>query len=220
VVNVHRRGQRIVTEDTGASAPKSDYSATLWAEKPEAPSRLMAVLLILLIKFILAVPHVIVLTFYWLAALIVAWIGYWAVLLTGNLPPGFHSFVLGYLRWNWRVNAWLCGIVDACPPFATEADYPADAGCALPEAGNRLLAAARILNPIIVILFIPHLIALWVMAIVATLVFLITPWAVIFTGSFPQFAFDILVGVARWQHRVTCFQLGLVEQYPPFSMSE
>lgn len=209
-----------MTEDTGASAPTPDYPATLWAEKPVAPSRMMAVLLILLIKFLLVIPHLLVLTFYSLVALIVAWIGHWIVLLTGNLPPGFHSFVLGYLRWTWRVNAWLYGIVDAYPPFAAEADYPVDAGCEMPESGNRLLAAARILIAIITILLIPHLIVLWVMGIVAALVFLITPWAVIFTGGFPQFAFDILVGMARWQHRVTCFQLGLVEQYPPFRMSE
>ena len=209
-----------MTSETGAVAPATDYPATLWAEKPEVPSRLMAVLLILLIKLIMAVPHFIVLIFYQLAAGIMAWIGYWIVLFTGNLPPGFHSFILGYLRWNWRVSAWLVGLVDDYPPFAADANYPADAGCELPAEGNRLLAVARILSVIMAILLIPHTIALLVLGILAFLVLLITPWAVIFTGGYPQFAYEIFTGVARWQHRVSCFQFGLAEQYPPFRMAD
>lgn len=210
-----------MTDDTGAAAattPTSDYPATLWAEKPEAPSRLLAVLLILfLLKVILLIPHIIVVALYQLAAAIAAWIGYWIVLFTGNLPPGFHSFILGSLRWNWRMSSWLYGLVDAYPPFGSDADYPADADCAPPEEGNRLLAAARIFG-IGQLLLIPHLIVLWVLGILVAFVFIITPWAVIFTGGYPQFAYEIFVGVARWQHRVSCFQFGLVDQYPPFRM--
>ncbi len=123
----------------------------------------------------MAVPHFIVLIFYQLAAGIMAWIGYWIVLFTGNRPPGFHSFILGYLRWNWRVSAWLVGLVDDYPPFAADANYPADAGCELPAEGNRLLAVARILSVIMAILLIPHTIALLVIGILAFLVLLITP---------------------------------------------
>jgi hypothetical protein len=209
-----------VTDDTGAveaAAPTSDYPATLWAEKPEAPSRLLAVLLILVIKILMAIPHLIVLAFYGFAAAIMAWIGYWIVLFTGEMPAGFRDFVLGSLRWNWRVSAWIYGIADAYPPFSVDADYPVDADCATPEEGNRLLAVARIFG-IASILLIPHFIALWVMNVLAMLVLLITPWAVIFTGGYPDFSFEILTGVARWQHRVSCFQMGLVEQYPPFRM--
>jgi len=207
-----------VTDDTGAARPPtSDYPATLWAEKPEAPSRLLAVLLILLIKLFLAIPHFVALFFYQIAAGIMAWIGYWIVLFTGHLPAGFHDFILGSLRWNWRLTAWIVGIADDYPPFSVDGDYPVDAGCELPEEGNRLLAVGRIFG-IVGILLIPHALALFVMNILAFLVLLITPWAVIFTGGYPDFSFEILTGVTRWQHRVNCFAFGLVEQYPPFRM--
>jgi len=211
-----------VTDDTGtveAAAPTSDYAATLWAEKPEAPSRLMAVLLILLVKLILAIPHFVVLFFYQIAAGIMAWIGYWIVLFTGQLPAGFHDFILGSLRWSWRLTAWIYGIADDYPPFAPEGNgYPADVDCLPNESPNRWLAVARLLYVPILVMLIPHIIVLFFLGILAFFVLLITPWAVIFTGGYPDFSFEILTGVTRWQHRVNCFTFGLVEQYPPFRM--
>ena len=179
---------------------------------------MLAVLLIVFfLKGLLLIPHLIIVSFYQFVAGIVAWIGFWIVLFTGTLPPGFHDFILGYLRWSWRMSAWLYGIVDEYPPFAADADYPADADCYHMEIGSRLLAVVRLLG-IVWLLLIPHYIALWVMSLVALLGLLIAPWGVVFTGGYPQFSFDILVGVARWQHRVSSYAMGLTDDYPPFRM--
>jgi hypothetical protein len=217
-VIVHRWGWRIVTEYTGAAGPSSDHAAILWAEKPETPSRLLAVLLILLfLKAILLIPHLIIVSFYQFVAGIVAWIGFWIVLFTGTLPQGFHDFILGSLRWSWRTNAWFYGIVDEYPPFAADAEYPADADCYYSDYGSRLFAVLRLLG-IVWILLLPHYFVLLALSLVALLGLFIAPWGVVFTGGYSQFAFNLLVGLSRWQHRVTAYSMGLTDDYPPFRM--
>ena len=211
-----------MTDDTGAveaTAPTSDYAATLWAEKPEAPSKLMAVLLILLVKLILAIPHIVAVSLIQGAAQSIAWLAWWVVLITGRMPPLFADLMVASLRWNWRAIAWLYGIADDYPPFAPEAEgYPADVDCMLIENPHRGLALARILIFPILIMLIPHFLVLFFLNILAMLVLLITPWAVIFTGRYPDFSMEILVGVQRWTHRVSCYSFGLVDEYPPFRM--
>gem|GEM_PF-2473410 len=62
-----------MTDDTGAAVPSFDHAAILRAEKPETPSRLLAVLLILLfLKAILLIPHLIIVSLYQFVAGIVA----------------------------------------------------------------------------------------------------------------------------------------------------
>ena len=47
-----------------------------------------------------------------------AYIGYWAVLITGSYPRGLFNFVSGVQRWSYRMNAWLVGLADRYPPFS------------------------------------------------------------------------------------------------------
>ena len=163
-----------MTDDTGAveaTAPTSDYAATLWAEKPEAPSKLMAVLLILLVKLILAIPHIVAVSLIQGAAQSIAWLAWWVVLITGRMPPLFADLMVASLRWNWRAIAWLYGIADDYPPFAPEAEgYPADVDCMLIENPHRGLALARILIFPILIMLIPHFLVLFFLNILAMLV--------------------------------------------------
>jgi hypothetical protein len=71
-----------------------------------------------LVKWLLAIPHYIVLVFLWLAALVVA-IGAWfAILFTGRFPRGMFDFIEGVLRWTNRVEAYaLLLATDRYPPF-------------------------------------------------------------------------------------------------------
>jgi len=75
-----------------------------------------------LVKWLLAIPHFIVLVFLWLAAL-VAVIGAWfAILFTGRYPRGIFTFVEGVLRWSQRVFAYAFLLVtDKYPPFSLTA---------------------------------------------------------------------------------------------------
>jgi hypothetical protein len=71
-----------------------------------------------LIKWLLAIPHYIVLAFLWLAALVVAIVAWFAILFTGRFPRGMFDFIEGVLRWTNRVEAYMLLLAtDRYPPF-------------------------------------------------------------------------------------------------------
>jgi hypothetical protein len=71
-----------------------------------------------LVKWILAIPHVIVLIFLGLAAIVCVIIAWFAILFTGRYPRELFDFVVGVMRWGNRVSAYAFVLVtDRYPPF-------------------------------------------------------------------------------------------------------
>ncbi len=71
-----------------------------------------------LVKWLLAIPHYIVLFFLWIAAVVAVIVAWFAILFTGRYPRGLFDFVLGVLRWGNRVIAYAFILVtDEYPPF-------------------------------------------------------------------------------------------------------
>jgi len=72
-----------------------------------------------LVKWLLAIPHYIVLAFLWLAAVVVVIVAWFAILFTGRYPRGMFEFVEGVIRWHNRVigYAWIL-VTDRYPPFS------------------------------------------------------------------------------------------------------
>src|SRR5947199_8749125 len=71
-----------------------------------------------LVKWLLAIPHYILLAFLWIAGLVAVIIAWFAILLTGRYPRGLFDFVLGVFRWTNRVVAYAFVLVtDRYPPF-------------------------------------------------------------------------------------------------------
>jgi len=71
-----------------------------------------------LVKWLLAVPHYIVLAFLWLGLLIAVIVAWFAILFTGRYPRGLFDYVLGVFRWTNRVAAYAFVLVtDDYPPF-------------------------------------------------------------------------------------------------------
>ena len=71
-----------------------------------------------LVKWLLAIPHYIVLFFLWIAAFFAVVFAWFAILFTGRYPPGVFDFVLGVFRWTNRVAAYAFALVtDRYPPF-------------------------------------------------------------------------------------------------------
>ena len=71
-----------------------------------------------LVKWLLAIPHYILLVFLWLAAIVAVIIAWFAILFTGRYPRGLFDFVVGVLRWANRVTAYAFVLItDQYPPF-------------------------------------------------------------------------------------------------------
>ena len=74
-----------------------------------------------LIKWFLAIPHYIVLAFLAVAAFVCIVIAWFAILFTGKYPKGLFNFVVGVMRWGFRVEAYVVLLVtDKYPPFSLE----------------------------------------------------------------------------------------------------
>ncbi|MDQ1696785.1 MAG: hypothetical protein QOJ03_2138 [Frankiaceae bacterium] len=75
-----------------------------------------------LVKWLLAIPHFIVLVFLWIAAVVVVVVAWFAILFTGRYPKGMFDYVEGVLRWGQRVIAYaVLMVTDRYPPFSLTA---------------------------------------------------------------------------------------------------
>lgn len=72
-----------------------------------------------LVKWLLAIPHYVVLLFLGIAAVVTIVVAWFAILFTGRYPRGMFDFVEGVLRWALRVEAYAVLLVtDRYPPFS------------------------------------------------------------------------------------------------------
>jgi hypothetical protein len=72
-----------------------------------------------LVKWLLAIPHYIVLFFLGIAAFCAGIIAWFAILLTGRYPRALFDFIVGVVRWILRVEAYMVLLVtDRYPPFS------------------------------------------------------------------------------------------------------
>jgi hypothetical protein len=71
-----------------------------------------------LVKWLLAIPHYVVLLFLDIAGLLAVFGAWFAILFTGRYPRGIFDFVVGVLRWHNRVGAYAFVLItDRYPPF-------------------------------------------------------------------------------------------------------
>ena len=165
----------------------------LVAAADPAPQRRWTVLL----RLILAVPHMIVLEALSIAALAVAFVGRRGVLFTGRLPEFAVTYQSGYLRWMTRFYGYLCLLTDAWPPFSFDDDPGYPVRVAIPPA-QRLNRAAVFFRCILIIpaWFLATLIgnAIAPIGFVAWLITLIT-------GRLPRSLHVAYLAVVRYQAR-------------------
>ena len=189
-----------------------------------------------LVKWLLVIPHMIVLAGLWLVFALLTVVAWAAVLVTGRYPRGIFDVNLGVLRWSWRVGFYAFDALgtDRYPPFSLrrEPDYPATLDIAYPQRSSRALALVRL------VLAIPHLLVVgvfagggaylidgadgwklaWPWSGLIGLLALIAGFALLFTARYPRGLFDLVVGLNRWVLRVVAYVALLTDVYPPFRL--
>ena len=198
-----------------------------------------------LVKWILVIPHYIVLAFLWLAFVVLSAVAMVAIVVTGRYPRAIFGFNVGVLRWTWRVQYYAIGAfgTDRYPPFtlADDSAYPAHLEVEYPQRLSRGLA----------------LVKWWLLAIPQYIIIAVLtgggfgwgPWLVrspslggvsisygvgipgligllaviaavvlLVTGRYPEQLYNIVLGLNRWVLRVAGYAGLMTDRYPPFRL--
>lgn len=185
-----------------------------------------------LVKWLLLVPHIVVLVFLWLAATVLTVVAGFAVLFTGRYPRSLFDFNVGVMRWTWRVSYYgLSGFgTDTYPPFSLQPDpaYPADFAVDYPARLSRGLVLVKwwllaIPQYLVVAVFVGGWGLGWtggwrvaggggLIAVLALIAMIVTA----VKGEYPRGLFDFIMGMNRWGFRVLAYSALMRDEYPPF----
>jgi Domain of unknown function (DUF4389) len=195
-----------------------------------------------LVKWLLAIPHFIVLFFLFIAFFVLTIVAFFAILFTGRYPRGIFDFNVGVLRWAWRVGFYSYNALgtDRYPPFSTAADpdYPATLEIQYPEQLSRGLVLVKWW-----LLAIPQYIVIGIFlgggwwaadsgwdensrqwdgggpGLIHVLV-IFAGVALLFMDRYPRGIFDFVMGMNRWVLRVVAYAALMTDAYPPFRLDQ
>ena len=205
-------------------AARATYPVSVDARLDEPLSRWLW-----LVKWLLAIPHWIVLAFLWVAFAVLTVVAWFAILFTGRYPRSIFDFNVGVIRWSWRVEYYAYALgTDRYPPFTLgRADYPAELEIPYPETLSRPLALVKTW-----LLAIPHYAilaalvggALWVESVgvpgALGVLVLVAGVVLLFTGRYPRDVFELVLGICRWSYRVLAYAALMRDEYPPFRLRD
>lgn len=179
-----------------------------------------------LYKWILVIPHLVILSFLWIAFGLLSVVAWFAIVFTGRYPRPIFDFNVGVMRWAWRVQFYAFALgTDRYPPFTLRADdrHPAVLDVAYPERLSRGLVWIKAW-----LLALPHLViaGLFMGGAVnpgggITAILALVAGVVLATGRpYPSTTFDLMIGMHRWVWRVVGYVALLYDDYPPFRLDE
>src|SRR3954449_5587995 len=190
-----------------AGPPSPVYPVRVEITYPEELNRWLP-----LVKWLLAIPHFIVLLFVAIGAFFVAIWAFFAVLFTGRWPRGAFDYMVGTYRWATRVLAYVPLMPDAYPPFEMGDDelYPVRVLVEYPEhvANWRPLVQWLLAWPYLFVASILY-------SLTAVLAF-VAFFTILFTKRIPRGLFELMVPGLRWNMRGNAYAYFLSDRYPPW----
>lgn len=189
-----------------------------------------------LVKWLLLIPHYVVLFFLWLTFSVFTVMAFFAILVTGRYPRALFDFNVGVLRWSWRVSFYGYSALgtDRYPPFSLRDDpnYPARLVLPRPERLSRGLVLVKWW-----LLAIPHYLVVGLFVGVATystnsdvpwtpqvgligLLVLFAAVVLLFRRHYPGGIFDFVMGLNRWVYRLAAYVMLMTDRYPPFALDQ
>ena len=190
------------------------YPVSITVESPERIANWRP-----LLQWLMALPHLIIVTVLAYVSAAVSLISWFVILFTGRLPEGLAKFQIMYLRYSARINAYTGFLHDSYPPFAFDMSAAEPGGTPVSvdiqpqlEDRNRLTVLVRL------IMVIPMLLFALLVGLIASVCHLLAFFAVLFTGRWPDGLRNWIVSVLGVELRLNAYGNLLTDQYPPFSL--
>ena len=172
-----------------------------WGQQSSA-YRLILNRLLLFVKWLFAIPLYIFMVFYFIAAVVVTFAAFWAILITGRFPDGLFAFLRGFVQYEYKVFAYFPLLLtnhwtpDQLHPLRIEIDYPAE------PYSRRVLVLLKL--PSLLLSVVSNLdgfsfLILFLLAIPAW-------WLILFTGRYPAWWFALTPMILEWNCRITVWQ--------------
>lgn len=194
-----------------------------------------------LVKWLLLVPHFIVLIALWTVFVLFTIAAFFAIVFTGRFPRVLFDFNVGVLRWSWRVHYYGYAALgtDRYPPFtlADVPDYPAHLEIPYPARLSRGLVLVKwwllaLPHYLVVAVFAggglwftgsrhagnPGWNALWGAGGLVGLLVLVSAIVLLFAGRYPKSLYEFVIGMDRWVLRVAAYAGLMTDAYPPFRL--
>ena len=193
------------------TGPVGGYPVGVSADYAPEYSRFMP-----LIKWLLLIPHYVVLLFLGIGAMFVAFIAFFATLFTAKYPEGMWNYMVGVHRWALRVMSYHLLITDQYPPFTLQET---------PEDTVRLKAeypehVARWRPFFAWLIILPYAIVAALIGYVAYVCSFLAFFTIIFTKRIPEGLFNVIRIALNWQLRAGFYSYWMSVEYPSFEWDD
>jgi Domain of unknown function (DUF4389) len=159
-------------------------------------------------RLILAIPHLIFVSLWGIAAYF-AWIIAWfAALFTGRVPLALHAFMADWLRYSTRVTSYTLLLAEPFPPFSAAGAYPIDARIDTGEEQSRLTVFFRL------ILAIPAFILVYVFRTVNSAIAILSWFYILFVGRMNEGMRNLSAWLLRYEVQTYGYAMLLTGRFP------
>ena len=210
------RADEPAAEPAAPAAPQSAELQPAWTPGPAHPIQLVVTddlrrsRLTVLLRIFLAIPHLIWVSLWGIAAGFAILVAWFAALFTGEVPAGLHDFVARFQRYSTHVTAYVLIAANPFPAFGGNTPYPVDLEVAPAAPQSRLSVFFRIL------LAVPALILGYLLALALEVLALVTWVVALILGRIPPGLENIMVLCLTFTTRTNSYVYLLTSKYPSF----